>query len=197
MAEGASCVLDGSSVCGQLECMKHSMLSCSNHTHRGEPGPPCCSWSTCLCSSHLQWQKKKDRNNIHPRGAGRISLEPVNATIIRKWEDSRQLDKVDWPIWGMQGSGLQLSLAAGFSRSSQPSLDCTSWSERQRTSLTRKPPSHVFEHWRDMNQEQQSASHLQKSGLSLISFWHLSKLILVDFTVVCEKYDKISFPNHA
>lgn len=107
------------------------------------------------------------------------------------------LDKVGWPIWGMQGSGLQLSLAAGFSRSSQPSLDCTSWSERQRTSLTRKPPSHVFEHWRDMNQEQQSASHLQKSGLSLISFWHLSKLILVDFTVVCEKYDKISFPNHA
>lgn len=49
---------------------------------------------------------------------------------------------------GRQGSGLQFSFSAGFIWTSQPSLDSMS-SDRQRTSRTRKPPSHVLEHWRD------------------------------------------------
>lgn len=52
----------------------------------------------------------------------------------------------DWPMWGMQGSGLQFSFSGGLSCSSQPSLESMS-SDRQRNSRTRKPPSHVFEHW--------------------------------------------------
>lgn len=62
----------------------------------------------------------------------------------------------DWPMWGMQGSGLQSSFSVDFSFSSQSSLDSMS-SDRQRTSLTRKPPSHVFEHWKDRSKRHPSA----------------------------------------
>lgn len=52
--ESASCDPDELTLCGQHVNTKRSKLSCSNRTRRGEPGPLCCSWSTCLCSSHLK-----------------------------------------------------------------------------------------------------------------------------------------------
>ncbi len=43
LVESVSCGPDESTVCGSLVNTKHSMSSCSNRTHRGEPGPPRCS----------------------------------------------------------------------------------------------------------------------------------------------------------
>lgn len=54
LAESASCGPGELNVCGSLVNTKHSTSSCSNRTRIGEPGPPHCSWSICLCSSHLK-----------------------------------------------------------------------------------------------------------------------------------------------
>ena len=52
--ESASCGPGESAVCGSVANTKRSTSSGSNRTRRGEPGPPRCSWSICLCSSHLK-----------------------------------------------------------------------------------------------------------------------------------------------
>lgn len=150
----------------------HSMLFCNNRKHRGEPGPPRCSCSTCLCSSGLKETKTKTtsyQGNFHIEiffsKQMKMNFHGTSSTLqILQWtyvqEDAEIIRRywspvsgipdnvvnVGWPIWGMQGSGLQSSLSAGLSCSSQASEDSMS-SDRQRTSRTRKPPSHVFEHW--------------------------------------------------
>lgn len=43
LVETASCDPDELTVCGPLVNRKRSTWSCSNHTRRGEPGPPRCS----------------------------------------------------------------------------------------------------------------------------------------------------------
>lgn len=52
------CVLETLVVCLPHGCRMRSRLFCNRCRHRAGPEPPHCNCSTCLCSSHL-WRNRK------------------------------------------------------------------------------------------------------------------------------------------